>query len=148
MQRELHWYFQHCKALRKRLEILGWSRGPAIDWLDAVVAGEDVPLLCTIDSPWKVVPIGTSHLLGVIGKHFRVAPDWGRKFLENALRLEGVQTRDIDRQMRHEVLGQESMSAISDTSERAFVHRLRPALDRISARLYPRHLFGLRRTGD
>ncbi|WP_298826271.1 hypothetical protein [uncultured Piscinibacter sp.] len=136
-------YRHHCEAMRERLRTFGWS-GAAVDWLAAVVSREDVPLLCTIRSRDRVLPVGTDELRKHLPGVGELAKDWGRKFAENRLRLAGVQTRDIDRHQRHDVLGQEQDTSIADGIEVDWARRLQPALSAMSRVLFRGRLNGLR----
>jgi len=59
-----------------------------------------------------------------------LAPDFGRKWAENALRKAGMRSTDIDRVLRHEGRGQESMSSASDGCFRSWTRRAGAILDR------------------
>ena len=138
-------YRLHCSALYGRLLTWGWH-GAVMDWLQGVIQRRDVPLLATIPNRNRAVPMGTAEVIKKLPGASGLAPDWGRKFNENALRELGVQTRDIDRQQRHEVQGQESNTSVSDDSERAWVDRIKPALNALSRDIFTAPLNGLRRT--
>jgi hypothetical protein len=138
-------YRLHCAALYDRLLTFGWH-GPVMDWLQGVIHRRDVPLLATIPSRKRAVPVGTAEVIKRLPGASVLVPDWGRKFNENGLRLLGVQTRDIDRQQRHEVQGQETNTSVADDSERAWVARIKPALNTLSRDIFKARLNGLRRT--
>ena len=139
-------YRVHCSALLERLRTFGWS-GEAVEWLNAVKAHDDVPLLCVIQSARRVAPVSTDSLLKNLPGASELAADWGRKYAENCLRRLGAQSRDIDRHQRHEVLGQEQDCATSDGSELSWTRRLKPKLDAMSRQLFKARLHGLRK-GD
>lgn len=139
-------YRVHCSALLERLRTFGWS-GEAVEWLNAVKAHDDVPLLCVIQSARRVAPVSTDSLLKNLPGASELAADWGRKYAENCLRRLGAQSRDIDRHQRHEVLGQEQDCATSDGSELIWTRRLKPKLDAMSRQLFKARLHGLRK-GD
>jgi len=145
MRAALQNYRLHCAALYDRLLTFGWH-GAVMDWLQGVIQRRDVPLLATIPSRKRAVPVGTAEVIKRLPGASVLVPDWGRKFNENGLRLLGVQTRDIDRQQRHEVQGQETNTSISDDSERAWVDRIKPALNTLSRDIFKARLNGLRRT--
>jgi hypothetical protein len=81
-------------------------------------------------------PIRTADVLGVEHLPVKLSTDFGRKFMENRLRERGVRTQDIDRVMRHEVVGQETSAGVSDGSEVAWCKRVRPVLDAIAIELF------------
>jgi hypothetical protein len=110
-------------------------------WLDDVVNSMDVPLLCTISKKGHPVPLGTSD---IIGTSSTLADDFGRKVIENWTRQHNALTRDTDRMLRHEVLGQGSNNSASDHSEADWVQRMLPLIDILAAELFPTIIFGLR----
>lgn len=133
-------YRKHCIALCARLERAGGFES-ACDWLNSVVASEHVPLLCTISRNRKCIPLSTTDVLATtVG----LAPDFGRKLLENWMRQQGFITRDIDRMLRHEVQGQESYSSVTWHDELAWVGRVQPALDELAQCIFASPLFGFR----
>jgi hypothetical protein len=138
-------YFAHCAALLDRLQGFCWD-GPVIDWLRAIGRREAVPLLCKIPSRRAPIPIGTADILRLPGAA-DLAPDFGRKFVENFLRQAGARWPDIDRHQRHEVKGQEQDTTISDSTEADWAERVSPFLDEMSDALFSAPLYGLRRPG-
>ncbi len=140
-------YRLHCAAFLERLRTFGWS-GAAVEWLKSVQHHDDVPLLCTVHGERRITPLSTDSLLKTLPGASDLAADWGRKYMENALRLAGAQSRDIDRQQRHEVLGQEQDCATADGNEVAWVRRLKPQLDAVSRQLFKARLLGLRKGGQ
>lgn len=141
---EIRTYRKHCFALRNRLKNRG-MKGAAIDWLDAVVNKVDVPLLSEINDMKSVSPLSTHTVLTAVCGDQMLAKDFGRKWTENALRNAGFNTSGIDRVMRHEVLGQETTTAVADGCERVWVHRMRAVLNRVHAELFVAPLWGLRK---
>ena len=138
-------YRLHCKALYDRLRTFSWS-GPAMEWLAAVILRGDVPLLCTVTGRQRFAPVGTDELLVHVPGAAGLAPDWGRKYVENHLRTSAkALSRDIDRQQRHEVKGQEQATSVSDCSEVDWVQRLKPGLNAMSRSLFRLPLNGLRK---
>lgn len=137
-------YRNHCAAMYARLRTFGWSND-ATAWLDAVTKRADVPLLCTIDRKGRFSPLGTKDLRTNLEGLADLAVDYGRKFTENYLRRAAVLTQDIDRQMRHDVLGQEQETSIADSSELEWVRRVEPVLSEMSSTLFRRRLDGLRK---
>lgn len=142
MRRDLQSYLAHCKALRERLRGFGWH-GEVIEWLDAVIEGHDIPLLCEFTTPRRIQPIGTRHLLELDGAA-SLAPDWGRKAAENFLRRAGARWQDIDRHQRHEVLGQEQDVQVAEGTVADWARRLAPYLQQLSVRIHRVPLNGLR----
>lgn len=142
-QFEIKFYKLHLAALLKRLQHKT-TKAECITWLKAATAGGDVPLAQHIDDSGKAIPVRSIDVLGPAGEApHRFAIDAGRKWAENALRLRGVATSDIDRVMRHEVLGQENNTALGSQSELDWVIRLRPVLEDLHKQLFQSPLFGL-----
>jgi hypothetical protein len=134
-------YLAHCKALLERLKKQKGTK-KAQKWLSNVVNGSDDYLLCLIDSgDLRVNPLKTSD---VIEAHDDLMKDFGRKIMENELRTHKQLTRDIDRYLRHEVLGQESYTSISDDTERSWVLRMLPAVEKVFSELFKKPVYGLR----
>lgn len=135
-------YFAHCDAMKSRLAT---KRGLAAvkKWLEAVSARSDVHLLCTIDPQSNAVHAISTHT--VLKEHPELARDFGRKLLENHLRLEKLRTRDIDRVLRHENLGQESYTSVNDDSEVDWLERVTPTINTFAQAIFPKPLFGLRK---
>lgn len=136
----LRYYRLHCLALYKRLSKVGGCE-LACDWLEDVCNFEHVPLFCLFSATKRCKAIATSD---VIHEFIDLAPDFGRKFQENWFRTKKAVTRDLDRQMRHEVLGQESYASTSAHSEFNWVHRILPLLDDMASSTFEPSLFGLR----
>jgi hypothetical protein len=134
-------YRAHCSAMINRLKGKhGYSN--IVQWLEHVVHRGRVPLLCKIEVVSKrALPITTAIVLE-LDDH--IARDFGRKLMENHLRVRGVITRDTDRTMRHEVLGQEAYSSVADDSEIAWVKRVSPIIDDLATEIFPSPLNGLR----
>lgn len=136
----IQYYRLHCRSLCNRLKKVD-GHELICDWLEDVLNSEHVPLLCMLTPYRRRTLVGTSD---VICEFPDLAPDFGRKFLENWLRTHTVMTRDIDRQMRHEVLGQESYTCTSAHSELNWIRRMRPVLDTLASELFVSPLAGLR----
>lgn len=134
-------YFRpHCLAMRNRLKKIGGYES-ICDWLEDVCNSEHAPLLCLLTPHRRHKVIGT---IDVIHEFSDLAPDYGRKFLENWGRTHAAMTRDIDRQMRHEVMGQESYTSIAAHSEFNWAKRLLPLLDDLATEIFVTPLTGLR----
>lgn len=140
-ERQVVLYKSHCKALLTRIHVMapnGFTK-----WLHKVVQGDSDLDFCTSSVRGLPKPIATGQVLSAVADHTRFAPDLGRKYLENELRLRKVHTEDIDRVLRHDVAGQGAMTGTSDGSEAAWVRRIRPTLDSIAEDLGFRPIPGL-----
>ena len=136
----LKYYRLHCMALHKRLGKVGGCEF-ACDWLEDVCNFEHVPLLCLFTSTKRCRAVATAD---AIHEFADLAPDFGRKFQENWHRVKGAVTRDTDRQMRHEVLGQESYTSTAAHCEFNWVHRILPLLDEMASKAFAETITGLR----
>lgn len=123
-------YRAHCKALLMRLHRA--KPTPFSEWLNRAAHGDSDLNLCTCSARGLARPVATSQVLTAVGVHTRFSPDLGRKYLENELRQRHVRTEDIDRVLRHDVLGQSVTTGTSDGSEIAWIRRLRPVMDQIA----------------
>jgi hypothetical protein len=137
----LNLYMAHCKAMHSRLKNVRGLR-KVVAWLNQVISHEGVFLLCTVGPDSDTIKALSTHM--VLEQHGDIARDFGRKIIENHLRLESIMTRDIDRFLRHEVLGQESYTSISDDSEIAWILRVNPTMEALANKLFPKPLHGLR----
>lgn len=138
---QIKFYVAHCHALKRRLTTDCTSKFQ--HWLSEVVSG-CTPLELRLCSPREVgQPICTADVLQQVRTVANLAPDAGRKLLENLLRERGVRTEDIDRVLRHEVAGQEACAGVSDSSEFVWRKRVGPILNDIAKELFGSALSGL-----
>lgn len=123
-------------VLKMLLWISGFS-GLAFDWI------KDIPLADPSLANWRAYPhpMGTAD---IIGAKLPLADDFGRKVIENWTRQHSALTRDTDRMLRHEVLGQESNNSASDHAEAAWARRIMPVMDQLATELFPISIHGLR----
>jgi hypothetical protein len=133
-------YRKHCIALRARLDGKE-SCGQICDWLDEVINYKNAPLLCRISLSGKPIALGSTD---VINDDIALAIDFGRKVIENWTRQNGAFTRDTDRMLRHEVLGQGSNNSAADHTEACWVQRLLPVMNRLADEVFPTQIHGLR----
>lgn len=133
----------HCEAMAARLQKMGHKDTPLHLWLLAVVARERVHLLCTTAGVNRIAPVGSSEAIGRVPSQFGLAPDFGRKVLENQMRCLtsrepelvkhlSLKTCDIDAMLRHEVLGQWRFASSSDFVLIEWVYRVIRVLDAIA----------------
>jgi hypothetical protein len=138
---QIKFYVAHCHAFNRRLGTDCTSKFQ--HWLNEAVNGR-TPLQLRTCSPREVAqPIRTADVLEQVKNVATLAPDAGRKLLENLLRERGVRTEDIDRVLRHEVAGQEACAGVSDSSEFAWRKRVGPILNDIAKELFGSSLSGL-----
>lgn len=139
----INMYRTHCAAMSARLERLGKKGTAFYEWLLAVTRRERVALLCTASALNMVEEVGSHLVFSQIEPALTLAPDSGRKWIENLLRKEGLKTGDIDAAMRHEVLGQARSSSTSDFTLLEWVQRVAPAIDRVADTVLPPVRHGL-----
>ena len=138
---QIKFYVAHCQAFNRRLGTDCTSKFQ--HWLNEAV-NRRAPLQLRICSPREVGhPIRTADVLQQVRTVANLAPDAGRKLLENLLRERGVRTEDIDRVLRHEVAGQEACAGVSDSSEFAWRKRVGPILNSIAKELFGSALSGV-----
>lgn len=89
----------------------------------------NVPLLQLAGKGGSAKALGTADILQACAPT-KLAPDFGRKWAENALRRAGMRTTDIDRILRHEGRGQEAMSSAADGSFPSWTIRAGTILER------------------
>ncbi len=122
----------HCKAVAWRLKTMGYGSSTLFHWLQAVVAREHVHMFCMASSPDQIAPLGTGDVIGRLQAKDWLAPDAGRKLLENQGRHLGLRTGDIDALLRHDVKGQSRATSASDFVLAEWLRRVRPVLDAIA----------------
>lgn len=135
----------HCRALEARLQQQSLQHSPLGRWCDQVVRRQRVPLLMKVASPHRLQVVGTLDCLQPLPAGLAIAPDFGRKLMENALRRKGLRTGDIDAVLRHEVLGQSRATAVSDFNLLEWLKRVTPVMDELASELLGDVCFGLAR---
>ena len=133
----------HCNALESRLHQQSLQHSELARWCDKVVRRQSVPLLMKTSAPNRLQEIGTHDCLGPLPAGMTIAPDFGRKVMENALRSKGLRTGDIDAVLRHSVLGQSKASSVSDFNLLEWLKRVTPVMDGIAIELFGEVYFGL-----
>lgn len=121
-------YKAHCCRLAARLQ-KKHVRTEFTTRLCEIQNIDGAPLLVLAGPTGSAKLMGTSDILHV-AKPTMLAPDFGRKWAENALRKAGMRSTDIDRILRHEGRGQESMSSASDGCFRSWTQRAAAILNR------------------
>jgi hypothetical protein len=135
---------KHCAAVARRLQTMGPKDTPFHLWLLAVVDREQVHLLCMASDVRRIRPVGSADVIGRLPKEHALAPDFGRKLLENQMRrLTGrsaaearkfaLRSGDIDAMLRHEVRGQWRNASSSDFVLIEWLRRVTSTLDAIAA---------------
>lgn len=138
---------KHCAAMASRLETMRHKDTPLHLWFMAVVARERMHLLCLASDIDKIRPVGSGDVIGRLPPEHPLAPDFGRKLLENQLRRLTtkpaeqarrfrLRSTDIDAVLRHEVIGQWRYASSSDFVLLDWIHRVVPALDAIAEDIF------------
>lgn len=135
----------YCRALQSRLQQQSLQYSPLARWCDQVVRRQSTPLLMKASSPHRLQAVGTQDWLRPLPAGLAIAPDFGRKLMENALRLQGLRTGDIDAVLRHSVLGQSKASSVSDFNLLDWLKRVTPIMDDIAIEFFGGVYFGLSR---
>jgi len=130
----------HVRALRARLIPLGENASELARWCLQVSQHQPAVLLMVCQTPASLRPLATRDLVGDT-----LAPDWGRKFMENALRNEGLKATEVDAFLRHVTVGQAFQSSISHQHSMATWHRTTQAVDRIARLCFGQVATGLSR---
>ncbi|WP_293237979.1 hypothetical protein, partial [Paludibacterium sp.] len=134
---------KHCSAMASRLQTMGHRDTPLHLWFLEVEARERVHLLCLASSVDTIRPAGSADVIGRLPQEHRLAPDFGRKFLENQLRnltsrpteqarRFRLRSTDIDAVLRHEVQGLWRFASSSDFVLVDWVQRVIPTLGAIA----------------
>ena len=93
----------------------------------------------------NIRPLGVHMTWGVLPPELRITGNSGRHFWQNTLRREGLGSRDVDRFMRHRVVGLESNTTSQLASPQRSFERINQAQLRVLKKLGIQALSGLRR---
>lgn len=130
----------HTRALRGRLIQLGEGTSELARWCLQVNQHQSTSLLMVCKTPASLRPLATRDFVGST-----LAPDWGRKFMENALRHEGLKATEVDAFLRHVTAGQAFQSSIAHQHSMATWNRTVLAVDRIALQCFGQVVVGLSR---
>lgn len=101
-------YLAHVRALHKRLVKLNNPKIHSLmESLEKTLRGEGLLFVCVSDHG-TLGPAGNSNIWSKLPENIRVPGNVGRHFWQNSLRAHGLGSRDIDRFMRHRVVGLEN----------------------------------------
>lgn len=133
----------HCRALRGRMLTMRAGKSALAQWCFSVGAHKPVPMLMTAKSSDSIRTLGTADVLSGPAFSKNLPPDFGRKFMENALRLQGLQSTEVDALLRHSVLGQAFQSSTSHQHSLSTWLRTTKAVDQIAAEYFGEVAHGL-----
>lgn len=129
-----------CLQTRSELQRFGVSTGEFMDWLDHVILQKDVPLISLCKLRWfQTVALGSRHIFGTLPSNLALAPDAGRKLLENDLRDLNASAGDIDAVLRHEVKFQAKHALGVDFQLSVWAARVVPLIDALAERYFSEH---------
>jgi hypothetical protein len=128
-------YRLHCQAVAAKLHNLSQAGTVFHEWLLAVVRCERVALLCSASGTGRIERAGSGCAFGALPPDRRIAPDAGRKWLENELRHQRLRTGDIDAVLRHDIVGQSHSCSTSDFVLLEWALRVAPVIDRVATAL-------------
>lgn len=124
VREQIRLYFGHCKALHKRLERM---REPndheMVNALGHVVSGRG-PLFILQSPRGCIRPAGSHNTWSRLPEDIRVPANVGRHYWQNVLREHGLSSRDIDRFMRHRVVGMENNTSSQVSSPARSLQRI------------------------
>jgi len=105
-------------------------------------------MLCIIEDPDSLRPLATRDFLtSKAADLYQLAPDFGRKALENLTRQGGLKCTETDALLRHNVNGQSRLSSTSHTTPSNYYLISTKAIDGFAKQLFEEVAFGLNR-GD
>ena len=141
---QIHQFIVHSRALIKRLGQFDTVMSQKLqeNFEEALLTGL---LFQFISSSGGLQPAGSDNVWGVLPKNLKVPSNVSRHFWQNALRHEGLGSRDIDRFMRHRVLGLENNSSSQVSSPRRSLDRINIAQVTVLTRLGIDVIIGLRK---
>jgi hypothetical protein len=130
----------HIRALRGRLIQQGEGTSELARWCLQVSQYQPTAMLMVCRAPASLRPLATRDFIGST-----LAPDWGRKFMENALRGEGLKATEVDAFLRHATVGQAFQCGIGHQHSMTTWHRTAQAVDRIARQCFGLVVAGLSR---
>lgn len=116
VREQIRQYGGHCQALVERLRKI--NSGDAATFgaaIELALRGQG-PLFLVRQARGGIRPAGAANTWGQLPIEFRVPSNVGRHFWQNVLRTHGLGSRDIDRFMRHRVVGLESNTSSQTAS--------------------------------
>lgn len=140
---QIRQWFAHCEALAARLRNFSDSEAVrmrlALEQVCARAAVHAIPMPRPNRAPSG---IGSSD---VFGPAFKMPGNVGRHFWQNALRRHGLSSFDVDRFMRHQVVGLETMCTSATEPPGHGLDRIRKAQDSVLTEIGIEPISGLRR---
>jgi len=147
VKEQIRQYLAHGQALVRRFNDLSDKRiTKLIAALESALNGDPgAPLLVLASPRLTPVAVGSANVWGNLPKHLRVPANVGRHFWQNAARQAGLSSHDIDRLMRHRVVGLEPNTNSQIRPAAESFDRICELQDRILTELGIKAISGLRR---
>ena len=140
-------YIAHCNALIRRLAGLETPSAKSLSAaLQRATAGEGF-LFITQNHNGAIRPAGARFVWDALPPELRVPANGGRHYWQNKFRLEGLLSRDIDRWMRHRVVGLENNTTSQVSSSFLAFQRINRVQISVLKRLGIAAISGIRRAG-
>lgn len=112
-------------------------------WCDGVAQAADLRLLCVATDTLKAVPVSTHNFIRPRSTGYELAPDCGRKVMENHLRHAGLPSTYIDAVLRHTIHGQYRLNAFSNVCLDQMVEQTARAINVVANNLFVQVIPGL-----
>jgi hypothetical protein len=139
-------YQQHCRSTAERAARLAGRRTEFSLWCEAVGHRHNVRLLSFVTGTDEIKGVPSRAFVSPAGLTaaastgdenvpYVLAPDVGRKVMENELRIQGARSSDIDAHLRHFMQGQEPSSAFDTSVLSEWVRRIASAQQRVAMSL-------------
>lgn len=145
VQQQIAEYSAHCLALLKRLDRLNNPQAASLtNALSNALSGEGLMFFIR-SKRGAIKPAGAFNTWGLLPVEFRVPANVGRHFWQNTLRAKGLGSRDIDRFMRHRVVGLENNTSSQTSSAQQSFDRIEKVQLAVMRELNIQVISGLRR---
>ena len=124
VREQINCYAAHCQALVECLVKLNTTEAASFAVAIGVALRGQGTLFLIRQIRGGVMPAGAANSWGKLPIDFRVPGNVGRHFWQNVLRMQGLGSRDIDRFMRHRVVGLESNTSSQTASPQQSFERI------------------------
>lgn len=124
VREQIQQYLAHARALHRRLVKLDDPKlHPLIESLEKTLRGEGL-LFVTVSDRGAIQAAGSGPIWTNLPETIRVPGNVGRHFWQNSLRAHGLGSRDVDRFMRHRVVGLENNTTSQIATPRESFNRI------------------------
>jgi hypothetical protein len=145
VREQIRQYGGHCQALVERLGKINSVDAATFSSAIALALRGQGPLFLIRQARGGIRPAGAANTWGQLPNEFRVPGNVGRHFWQNVLRTHGLSSRDIDRFMRHRVVGLESNTSSQTASPAQSFARIDRIQSQVLSALGITALAGLRK---